>query len=109
MRAQTRTSLPTSGRLRRRARQHGVSHRVTHPLRCGDVRALVTGGRGFVGTWLVEHLRAEGDDVVSIDHEVEITDAVAVRDAVVGAMPDAIYHLAALTHVGRSWTDPGQV
>jgi GDP-4-dehydro-6-deoxy-D-mannose reductase len=73
------------------------------------VRALVTGGRGFVGTWLIAHLRAEGDQVVSIDREVEITDAAAVREAVTAAGPDALYHLAALTHVGRSWSDPGEV
>jgi GDP-4-dehydro-6-deoxy-D-mannose reductase len=73
------------------------------------VRALITGGRGFVGTWLTEHLRAEGDHVVSVDREVEITDATAVREAVTTAAPDALYHLAALTHVGRSWTDPGEV
>jgi GDP-4-dehydro-6-deoxy-D-mannose reductase len=73
------------------------------------VRALVTGGRGFVGTWLIAYLRAEGDQVVPIDREVEITDAVAVREAVIAAAPDALYHLAALTHVGRSWDDPGEV
>jgi GDP-4-dehydro-6-deoxy-D-mannose reductase len=73
------------------------------------MRALVTGGRGFVGSWLTEHLRAHGDDVISIDHEVEITDAAAVREAVTVAAPDALYHLAALTHVGRSWNDPGEV
>jgi nucleoside-diphosphate-sugar epimerase len=28
------------------------------------VRALVTGGHGFVGTWLRVHLEDEGDDVV---------------------------------------------
>jgi GDP-4-dehydro-6-deoxy-D-mannose reductase len=73
------------------------------------VRALITGGRGFVGTWLSAYLRAEGDQVVSIDQEVEITDAAAVREAVIAVGPDALYHLAALTHVGRSWADPGEV
>lgn len=73
------------------------------------MRALITGGKGFVGTWLGEHLRAHGDEVVAVDHEVEITDAVAVREAVTAASPDAVYHLAALTHVGRSWSDPSHV
>lgn len=73
------------------------------------MRALVTGGKGFVGTWLVEHLRDAGDDVRAVDHEVDVTDAEAVRAAVVDWAPDAVYHLAALTHVGRSWTDPGAV
>ena len=73
------------------------------------VRAVVTGGNGFVGTWLSEHLRACGDEVVSLDREVEITDVVAVREAVTAAAPDVLYHLAALTHVGRSWDGPGEV
>lgn len=67
------------------------------------MRALVTGARGFVGTWLVPHLRQCGDQVVGIDHEVEITDAEAVWRAVEAARPEAVYHLAAFSHVGRSW------
>jgi GDP-4-dehydro-6-deoxy-D-mannose reductase len=73
------------------------------------VRALVTGGKGFVGTWLTSHLRAMGDEVSTVDHEVDVTDAEAVRGAVLGAAPECIYHLAALTHVGRSWGDPDAV
>jgi GDP-4-dehydro-6-deoxy-D-mannose reductase len=73
------------------------------------VRALVTGAKGFVGTWLTAHLRDSGDDVVAIDHEVEITHGDAVRAAMVAAAPDVVYHLAAFTNVGRSWTDPGDV
>ncbi len=73
------------------------------------MRALITGGRGFVGGWLAEHLRARGDEVVAIDQEVEITDAAAVLAALESARPDAVYHLAALTHVGQSWDDPLRV
>ena len=73
------------------------------------MRALVTGGKGFVGSWLGAHLRACGDEVCVIDHEVDVTDAGAVRAAVLDAAPDAIYHLAALTHVGRSWDEPAAV
>jgi GDP-4-dehydro-6-deoxy-D-mannose reductase len=73
------------------------------------VRSLITGGRGFVGTWLADHLRDVGDDVTVIDHEVEITDPQALLVAVSDAAPDAIYHLAALTHVGRSWDEPLRV
>jgi GDP-4-dehydro-6-deoxy-D-mannose reductase len=58
---------------------------------------------------LVTHLRAEGDEVASVDREVDVTDPVALREALVGAAPDAVYHLAALTHVGRSFTDPSEV
>jgi GDP-4-dehydro-6-deoxy-D-mannose reductase len=73
------------------------------------VRALVTGARGFVGSWLTAHLVENGDEVVAIDHEVEITDGDAVRTAMLAAAPDVVYHLAALTSVGRSWTDPNEV
>jgi GDP-4-dehydro-6-deoxy-D-mannose reductase len=73
------------------------------------VRALVTGGNGFVGRWLAAHLREQGDDVVTVDHEVDVTDPDAVRSAVVSHAPEAVYHLAALTHVGASWNDPGAV
>lgn len=70
------------------------------------MKALVTGGTGFVGGWLQAHLSACGDDVVAVGEEVEVSDAVAVREAVLAARPDAIYHLAARAHVGDSWDDP---
>ena len=73
------------------------------------MRSLITGGRGFVGTWLADHLRSCGDDVVQIDQEVEITDPAALLDAVRAAAPDAVYHLAAMTHVGQSWDEPLRV
>jgi GDP-4-dehydro-6-deoxy-D-mannose reductase len=73
------------------------------------VRSLITGGRGFVGTWLADHLRDLGDDVVAIDQEVEITDPAALLAAFADARPDAVYHLAALTHVGQSWEEPLRV
>jgi GDP-4-dehydro-6-deoxy-D-mannose reductase len=73
------------------------------------VRALVTGANGFVGTWLTAHLRDRGDEVIGIDHEVNVTDGPAVRDAVAAAAPEAVYHLAARAHVGDSWVDPEEV
>ena len=73
------------------------------------MRSLITGGRGFVGTWLAKHLREQGDEVVALDYEVDVTDAVALLEAVTAVAPDVIYHLAALTHVGESWKDPLQV
>ncbi len=62
-----------------------------------------------MGTWLAEHLRANGDDVVQIDQEVEITDPGALLAAVTAAAPDRIFHLAAMTHVGQSWDEPLRV
>jgi GDP-4-dehydro-6-deoxy-D-mannose reductase len=73
------------------------------------VRSLITGGRGFVGHWLAAHLRDLGDDVVVIDKEVDVTDPEAMRGALTEAAPDAVYHLAAMTHVGQSWDGPLRV
>jgi len=73
------------------------------------VRAFVTGAHGFVGTWLSRHLRASGDEVLTAPDGLEITDAAAVRQALTDARPEAVYHLAAFTHVGRSWAAPREV
>ena len=73
------------------------------------MRSLITGGAGFVGHWLADHLRSLGDQVVAIDREVDVTDPSALLAAVSDARPDAIYHLAALTHVGESWDEPLRV
>ena len=64
------------------------------------MRALVTGASGFVGRWLLDHLRAMDDEVLAPD--VDVTHPDRVRDALDDARPEAIYHLAALAHVGES-------
>ena len=75
------------------------------------MRAVVTGARGFVGPYLSEHLRAEGDDVTEMDLAgpvaVDVTDADSVLAAMTDARPEVVYHLAALSHVGASWSSPG--
>lgn len=77
------------------------------------MRAAVTGSSGFVGSHLVPYLRSHGDDVVTIDHSgtppVDVTDAAEVREVLGAARPEAVYHLAALSHVGRSWGAPETV
>jgi GDP-4-dehydro-6-deoxy-D-mannose reductase len=74
------------------------------------MRALITGGLGFVGRHLSDHLRAAGDDVVTLDRHseppVDITDPLAVATAIADAHPDAVYHLAGWADVGGSWKDP---
>ncbi len=73
------------------------------------MRALITGGRGFVGTWLAEHLRAQGDEVAIVDLETDVADPAAIGPALRDVAPDAVYHLAGLTHVGESWDAPNEV
>lgn len=73
------------------------------------MRAFVTGGGGFVGRHLSNHLQASGDEVTSVDVEVDVADPDAISAAVAAARPEAIYHLAALSHVGESWGFPLEV
>ncbi|MET0904239.1 MAG: GDP-mannose 4,6-dehydratase [Acidimicrobiales bacterium] len=74
------------------------------------MRALITGGMGFVGKHLTRHLQENGDDVVIVDRHgsnaVDITDGPAVTRAITAAAPDAVYHLAGWADVGASWSDP---
>jgi GDP-4-dehydro-6-deoxy-D-mannose reductase len=77
------------------------------------MRVAVTGSSGFVGSHLVPYLRSHGDDVVTIDRTgtspVDVTDAAEVRRVLRSARPDAVYHLAALSHIGESWDAPETV
>lgn len=71
------------------------------------MRAFVTGGHGFVGRWLCDHLKAEGDETIAPSlEELDINDGDGVRSALVAAAPDVIYHIAGLAHVGDSWKEP---
>lgn len=73
------------------------------------MRALITGGKGFVGQWLAAHLKDRGDDVAVIDVETDVADGAAVSRVMAELRPEAVYHLAAMTHVGESWEHPSQV
>lgn len=65
------------------------------------MRAFVTGGRGYIGSRLVERLRGDGWMVELMDYDV--------RDTVVwGETPDVIYHLAAVTRNQPSILAPGK-
>jgi nucleoside-diphosphate-sugar epimerase len=74
------------------------------------MRAVVTGGAGFIGSHLVDRLVAEGHSVAVVDdlstghrdripddvalHVVDIVNAREVTNVVVAYQPDVIYHLA---------------
>lgn len=70
--------------------------------------AFITGGRGFVGGHLREHLEAAGDEVRVVDRECDVTVSEQVSDALSERPPDVIYHLAALASVARSWREPSE-
>jgi GDP-4-dehydro-6-deoxy-D-mannose reductase len=81
---------------------------------------LITGASGFAGSWLCRECAGAGDEVVAVSRRgtlpaacgegvaLDLRDARRVREVVNAARPDVVYHLAALTSVGRSWEAPAQ-
>jgi len=72
------------------------------------MKALVTGGAGFVGHHLLRHLQEAGDDVVAVDRGdgPDLLDGEGFAELVRETAPDAVYHLAGYSDVGGSWSDP---
>ena len=71
------------------------------------MRILITGSKGLVGSALVEHCLASGDEVLSYDHNsLDIADAEAVESVIVAGRPDAVINCAAWTDVDGCERDP---
>ena len=68
-------------------------------------RAFVTGGAGFAGRHLLHLLPGA---IAPSREELDLLDAEALRAAVRESAPDAVWHLAALASVGRSWEAPAE-
>ena len=77
-----------------------------------QARVMVTGGRGFVGRYLLSELYSEGAQGFSCaragpaDFAVDVTRFPSVLDAVSTVAPDAIIHLAGITYLPEVDRDP---
>lgn len=68
---------------------------------------VITGAGGFIGQHLTRHLRARGEEVLALNRQdCDMLDADRVREVLSEARPKRIFHLAAQSLPGLSWTNP---
>jgi GDP-L-fucose synthase len=79
------------------------------PLYWGGKRVVVTGGAGFLGSFVVERLRAAGAEVFVARHrDYDLVQLQAARDLLADAKPEVIFHLAArVGGIGANREHPG--
>ncbi|HEX5800424.1 MAG TPA: NAD-dependent epimerase/dehydratase family protein, partial [Gaiellaceae bacterium] len=74
------------------------------------MRALVTGGGGFVGSRLAERLEADGHVVfIARRNEYDLTTMDAAARLFAAAQPELVFHLAAeVGGIGANRANPGR-
>jgi GDP-4-dehydro-6-deoxy-D-mannose reductase len=95
---------------------------ISSAWREGRIKAYITGICGFAGSWLAEELLAHGyrvrgaalpgesdDNLAHISRRItvdrfDITDPDACKSILTGARPDYLFHLAAVSSVGQSFS-----
>jgi GDP-4-dehydro-6-deoxy-D-mannose reductase len=82
------------------------------------MRVLITGASGFAGGWLARACAQAGDEVKGVSRSgglpegcglgvaLDLADGESLTQLLEQVRPEVVYHLAALSHVGRSWDDP---
>lgn len=86
--------------------------------------SLITGGTGFAGSHLIDHLLDAETRVAAWSHRggresaaaqrpvhwssVDLLDRGDVARAIAALRPAVIYHCAGVAHVGESWTEPAR-
>ena len=74
-------------------------------------KIIVTGGSGFLGTFLVEKLRSAGCDHIFVprSNDYDLVDMEAVKRLYSEVEPDIVLHLAAAVGgIGANRTHPGE-
>jgi len=83
-------------------------------------KGLVIGAAGFVGSYLIAEMRANGmeayatklpheklDNTDAVVYDLDIMDKEAIASLLFEIRPDYIFHLAAQSSVGLAWKNPG--